>query len=80
MLMDDIELLSGKMINGDITPALFLILKPTAYMRELCHDLGMERMGTYDTTQRETPQQSKECYSRASLEKWLAITGEPVTL
>ena len=39
MLRDDVELLSGRIVAGPLTPALFLLLKDTEDLDKLCKDL-----------------------------------------
>lgn len=80
MLKDDIELLCGRIIDGPLTPALYLLLKDTKDMRKLCADLHIERSEEIDSTQGNDPQHGPLASGGLSLKDWLAHNAEPVTL
>lgn len=80
MLKDDIELLSGRVIAGNPTPALFLLLKESPDMDRLCNDLKIERRYLHDNTQRTTSEPCKNALGGLSLEDWLANNAKPFSV
>lgn len=80
MLKDDIELLSGRIITGSPTPALFLLLKDSPDMDKLCNDLKIERRSVHDNTLRNTSEPCAHALGGLSLEDWLANTAKPISL
>ena len=61
MLRDDVELLSGRIVAGPLTPALFLLLKDTEDLDKLCKDLHIERSEEVDNPHRSTSE-PPSCY------------------
>lgn len=80
MLRDDVELLSGKIIDGPLTPALFLLLKDTKDMRKLCMDLHIERGDDIDNPHRAPAKSGPLASGGLSLADWLANNAQPVSL
>ena len=80
MLRDDIELLSGRIVDGPLTPAIFLLLKDTADMQKLCTDLHIERGEELDNSHRAAAQSGPLASGGLSLSDWLANNAQPVSL
>lgn len=80
MLRDDIELLSGRIVDGPLTPALFLLLKDTKDMRKLCQDLNIERGEEIDNPHGAATQPGPLAVGGLSLSDWLANNAQPVSL
>lgn len=80
MLRDDIELLSGRIVTGPLTPALFLLLKDTPDMEQLCKDLHIERGEKFDSTHRAPAEPGPLASGGLSLSDWLANNAQPVSL
>lgn len=78
MLRDDIELLSGKVISGSLTPVMYLLLKDSDAFDVLCRDLGVEV--TDDNINNKPTNTGPVAVGGLSLTEWLANTGQPVTL
>lgn len=80
MLRDDVELLSGKVLEGGLTPALYLLLRTTNDMSRLCRDLGIEEEKADDNTPGTITQSGSNAAGGLSLAEWLSHFGEPVSL
>lgn len=80
MLRDDIELLSGQLIEGPLTPALFLLLKNTNDMSKLCRDLHIERGESLDHTHGAATEPGPHASGGLSLTDWLTNNAQPVSL
>lgn len=80
MLRDDIELLSGKIVDGPLTPVLFLLLKDTKDMCKLCEDLNIERGEEVDHPHGAAAQSGPLASGGLSLSEWLANNTQPVSL
>ena len=80
MLRDDIELLSGRIIEGPLTPILYLLLKDTHDMQKLCDDLKIARSGRVDITDGQVTQSGPLASGGLSLTDWLSHNAKPVSL
>lgn len=80
MLRDDIELLSGRIIEGSLTPALFLLLKESQDIEKLCNDLRIERGTVCDNKQCGAAESGENAIGGFNLEEWLANNAKPVSL
>lgn len=80
MLRDDIELLSGRIVDGPLTPALFLLLKDTKDMPKLCQDLNIERGEEIDNPHGAVTQSGPLAVGGLSLSDWLANNAQPISL
>jgi len=80
VLRDDIELLSGRIIAGPLTPALFFLLKDTQDMPQLCRDLNIGRKCADDSAHGIPAQQGKDACGGVSLDEWLTNNAQPVSL
>ena len=80
MLRDDVEVLSGRIVAGPLTPALFLLLKATADMEKLCKDLHFERSEEIACPHRSTSEPGPVATGGLSLSDWLANNAQPVSL
>lgn len=80
MLRDDVELLSGRIVDGPLTPALFLLLKNTEDMEQLCKDLHIERGEERDNPHRASAESGPLASGGLSLSDWLANNAQPVSL
>ena len=79
MLRDDISLLCGKLITGPLTPAIYLLLKDSPDMEQLCKDLKVRDV-IDDNAHRDASKPSEEVDSGFSFGDWLARHGKPVLL
>ena len=80
MLRDDVELLSGRIVAGPLTPALFLLLKDTEDLDKFCKDLHIERSEEVDNPHRSTSEPGPVATGGFSLSDWLANNAQPVSL
>lgn len=80
MLRDDIELLSGRIVDGPLTPALFLLLKNTEDMKQLCKDLHIERGEEIDNPHRAPTKPGPLASGGLSLSDWLSNNAQPISL
>lgn len=80
MLRDDIELLSGRIVAGPLTPALFLLLKDTQDMCRLCADLHIDRGEEIDNPHGAPTEPGPLASGGLSLSDWLANNAQPVSL
>ena len=80
MLRDEIELLSGRIVAGPLTPALFLLLKDTTDMKKLCEDLHIERSEELDNPHGTVAEPGPNASGGLSLADWLANNAQPVSL
>lgn len=80
MLRDDIELLSGRIVAGPLTPALFLLLKDTEDLDKLCKDLHIERGEKVDSSHGCATQSGPAATGGFSLSDWLTNNAQPVSL
>lgn len=78
MLRNDIELLSGRITSGNITPSIFLLFKESPYMNILCEDLNIKEELDADTCRTATT--TEETTGRVSYKEWIANNGELVSL
>lgn len=80
MLKDDIELLSGRIIEGPLTPVLFMLLKDTKDMSSLCADLNIKRGEEFDNPHRAIAESGPLASGGLSLTEWLANNAQPISL
>lgn len=80
MFRDEIELLSGRLINGSLTPTIFMLMKNTQDPDKLFKDLGVERRNQIDQEHRTDRVSGPDYAGGFSIEEWIARTGQPVSL
>lgn len=79
MLRDDISLLCGKVIAGPLTPAIYLLLRDSPDMEQLCRDLKVRDVAD-DNTHRDASKPGEEVDCGLSLQEWISGHGKPVSL
>jgi hypothetical protein len=79
MLKDDVELMLGRIMEGPLTPALFLLLKSTPDMGRLCKDLGIDWSVSDDSTCRSVGASANHG-RRIDLQEWLSNNAQPISL
>lgn len=81
---EDLEALTGMLIQGPITPIIYNLLKDSPYKEDILEykDLiSKERRDSINVSkQNASTDISTEADSRSSFEEWLADIGKPVTL
>lgn len=80
MLKDELELITGTLINGDVTFTVFNLLKPSEVFEQVCDDVKRIR-GESDVHLPDTTPDTVENFGRGfDIVQWLSSEGQPLTL
>lgn len=80
MLREDLECLTGRLIQGPLTPIVYQLLKDSPYKEELRYTLST-RGREMDVDEQNTDTASTEITnSRPSLAEWISKHGKPISL
>lgn len=82
-VIEDLELLTGKLIRGDITPIVYDMIKDSGYLELFVSDY-LDYMSDEEkknvSEQNINNDSSEDTHRGFSFEEWLASEGEPVTV